>query len=114
MISIPKISIGEDDLMTLILDAGAEDLKTEDDAYTVTCAPEGFEKVRKAVEAKGTKIDHAELQLIAENTVKVEGKDAESLLKLVEALEEHDDVQHVFSNFEIDDKVIANLATANE
>ena len=66
MISIPKSAIGEDDLMTLILDAGAEDLNAEDDAYAVTCAPESFEKVRKAVEMKGIKIDHAELQAVAE------------------------------------------------
>lgn len=112
LISVPKNVIGEDDLMSVILDAGAEDLATEDETYTVTCAPESFEQVKKALETKGIKMDHAELQLVAENTVKVEGKDAENLLKLVEALEDHDDVQHVFSNFDIDDKVIANLAAA--
>lgn len=111
VITIPVAAIGEDDLMTLVLDAGAEDMKTESDVYTITTAPESFEKVRKALDAKGIKVEVAEIQMIAENTVKVEGKDAENVIKLMEALEEHDDVQKVHSNFDIDDKVLAALAS---
>jgi YebC/PmpR family DNA-binding regulatory protein len=113
VISLPKSAVDEDELMGIILDAGAEDLKSEDDSYTVLCPPERFEEVKKAIERRNLKVDHAELQLVPENTVKVEGKDAELLLKLMEAIEDHDDVQHVYSNFEIDDKVMANLAAAS-
>ena len=111
IITIPAAAIGEDDLMTLVLDAGAEDMKTESDVYMITTAPESYENVRKALDAKGIRVEIAEIQMIAENTVKVEGKDAENVIKLMEALEEHDDVQKVHSNFDIDDKVLAALAS---
>jgi transcriptional/translational regulatory protein YebC/TACO1 len=63
--------------------------------------------VKKALEAKGIKVEHADLQMIPQNLVKVEGKDAEHLLKLMEALEDHDDIQHVYANFDIDDSILA-------
>lgn len=110
VITVPVSAIGEDDLLGLILDAGADDLKNDGELYTIYTAPESFEAVKKAVEQKGLPIETAELQLIPETTVKVEGKDAEQLLRLMEAIEEHEDVQHVYSNFEIDDKVMASLA----
>lgn len=110
IMSIPKSAIAEDDLMALALDAGAEDLKTESDVYTIVTAPENFEAVKKVIDGKKIKVESAEIQMIAENTVKVEGKDAEYVVRLMEALEEHDDVQKVHSNFDIDDKVLATLA----
>ncbi len=109
VLTIPVSAIGEDDLMSLVLDAGAEDMKTESDVYTITTSPEVFEKVKKALDAKGIRVESGEIQMIAENTVKVEGKDAESVIRLMEALEEHDDTQKVHSNFDIDDKVLAAL-----
>lgn len=108
-ITVPKESIGEDDLLAIVLEAGAEDLTTEEEHHTIVCAPENFETVKQALEAKSIPIEHAELHMIPETTIKVEGKDAEIVLKLMEALEDHDDVQHVHSNFEIDDKVMAAL-----
>lgn len=108
IITVPVSSIKEDDLMVLILDAGAEDLKSDEELHTVTCAPDSFENVRKVLEEKGVTIEHAELQMIPESTIKVEGKDAETVLKLIESLEDHDDVQHVHANFEMDDQVMAN------
>jgi YebC/PmpR family DNA-binding regulatory protein len=107
-IIIVKSKISEDDLMGIVLDAGAEDLVSDDEHHTVTTTPDAFEKVRKAVEDKHIPIEHAELQMIPENTVKVEGKDAETLLKLIEGLEDHDDIQHVFGNFDIDESVLAS------
>jgi YebC/PmpR family DNA-binding regulatory protein len=109
ILAVPQSVIAEDDLMSLVLDAGAEDMKIEHDLYTIVTTPETFEAVKKALDAKSIKPEHAEIQLIAENTVKVEGKDAENVIKLIEALEEHDDVQKVHSNFDIDDKVLASL-----
>jgi transcriptional/translational regulatory protein YebC/TACO1 len=86
-------------------------MKTEGDVYSIETAPENFETVKKAIDAKKIGVENAEIQMIAENTVKVEGKDAENVIKLMEALEEHDDVQKVHANFDIDDKVLATLVT---
>lgn len=107
IIHVARASLSEDDLLTIILDAGADDMKMEDDLYAITTSPENFEAVKQALESKRVKIESAELQKVPENTVRVEGKDAEKLLKLMEVLEDHDDVQHVYSNFDIDDKVLA-------
>jgi YebC/PmpR family DNA-binding regulatory protein len=109
IVQFPKSAHSEDDILDTILEAGADDLKVDDEFYTVTSSPETFETVKQALEGKGVKVEQAELQMIPENTVRVEGKDAEQLLKLMEVLEDHDDVQHVFSNFDIDDKVLATF-----
>jgi YebC/PmpR family DNA-binding regulatory protein len=108
---IPKAGAGisEDDLLTLILEAGAEDMQTDEETYVITTTPNAFETVKKAVEDKGIKIESAALQMIPQNTVKVTGKEAEQVLKLMEVLEEHDDVQNVYSNFDIDEKELAAL-----
>jgi YebC/PmpR family DNA-binding regulatory protein len=109
LIHILKSSYQEDDILNIILDAGADDLKVEDDIYEINTAPESFENVKKALEAKSIKIESAELQMIPENFVKVDGKEAEQVLKLVESLEDHEDVQNVFPNFDIDEKIMANF-----
>jgi transcriptional/translational regulatory protein YebC/TACO1 len=96
-------------MMNLVLESGADDMKTEDDMYEIYTTPESFETVKQALEVKSVKMEEAEIQLIPENTVKVDGKDAEHVLKLMEALEEHEDVQHVYANFDIDEKVLASL-----
>jgi YebC/PmpR family DNA-binding regulatory protein len=109
IIHILKASYQEDDILSIILDAGADDLKVEDDIYEINTTPESFENVKKALEAKSIKIESAELQMIPENFVKVDGKEAEQVLKLVESLEDHEDVQNVFPNFDIDEKIMANF-----
>ncbi len=111
IILVPKSVVPEDDLLSIILDAGAEDMKTEGDEYNIICTPDSFEAVKQAVEAKNIKIESAEIHLIADNNVKVERKDTENVLKLMEALEEHDDVQKVHANFDIDDKELVRLGT---
>jgi YebC/PmpR family DNA-binding regulatory protein len=110
VITVPRAAAEEDDLLAIILDAGADDMKAEDELYTVYTNPDAFEQVRKAIESNGITIESAELHLVPESTIKVEGKDAENVLKLMEAIEDHDDVQYVYSNFEIDDKVMASIA----
>ena len=92
----------EDTLMEAVLDAGGEDLSHEEDQYVVTTAPADFHAVRGALQEKGLPIVEAELAMVPKTTVKVEGRDAESLLKLIESLEELDDVQKVWANFDID------------
>ncbi len=109
IIHILKSAISEDELLSIILEAGADDLKTDSEEYSVLCTPESFEPVKKALEAKNVKIESAEVHLIADTNVKVEGKEAENLLALMEALEEHDDVQKVHANFDIDDKELERI-----
>jgi len=101
--------VDEDSAMEAALDAGAEDLRREDEVYVVTTLPNDLHAVRSALEAKKLKIEDAEIAMLPKNTVKVEGKDAETVLKLIEALEELDDVQKVWANFDID---VADMAGA--
>ncbi len=103
--------VSEDDLLAIILEAGADDMLTDGETFTVTTTPQAFEPVKKAIEDKGIVLESASLQMIPQNTVKVTGKDVESLMKLMDALEEHDDVQNVSSNFDIDDTELASLSS---
>jgi len=111
IILVPKSVVPEDDLLSIILDAGADDMKIEGDEYSIICTPDNFEPVRQALIAKSIKIESAEILLVADNTVKVDGKDAENLLKLMEILEDYDDVQKVHANFDIDDKELSRIGT---
>jgi YebC/PmpR family DNA-binding regulatory protein len=99
-IAIPVSSIEEDALMEAALDAGAEDVLREDESFTVTTSPGDFHSVQEALRAKGVQIAEAELAMLPKNTVKVEGKEADSLFKLLETVEELDDVQKVWVNAE--------------
>jgi YebC/PmpR family DNA-binding regulatory protein len=109
-ISIPKEAIGEDDLMALVLDAGADDLKDDGGSWEVLTPPEAFDQVLEAVKGKALEPANAEVAMIPQNYVKVEGKEAEQTLKLLEALEDHEDVQHVWSNFDVDESQLANVS----
>ncbi len=109
MLNIPRAATGEDELMTIVLESGADDMRTDEESYQVITAPDQFEQVRQALEARKIKPDEAEIQLVPENTVHVEGKDAEQLMKLLEGLEDNDDVQHVYANFDMDEKLMASL-----
>ncbi len=109
-IRIPKTGLTEDDVLAVVLDAGAEDLIVEDETFDVVTSLEAFEPVKKALEAAHIKIEEAELGMVPENTVKVEGQDAERVLKLMEILEDHDDTAHVYANFDIDEKVLSSFA----
>ena len=109
IIHVLKTKYNEDELLGVVLDAGADDMTSDEEMYEIITTPEQFEAVKQTLESKGIKPEDAEIQLIPENTVKVDGKEAEQVLKLMEALEEHEDVQHVSSNFDIDEKTIASL-----
>ncbi len=95
--------INEDDLMLLAIESGADDFKVEEDSFEVTSLPGDLQTVREALEKEGIKVALAEVTMIPQNTIKLEGKEAELMMKLMDALEEHDDVQDVYANFEIDD-----------
>ncbi len=101
IITIPKQGKKEDDIMEIILDAGADDLTTEEEFYEIQTSVESFETVRRALIEKKLTIENASLQWIAKNTIEVKGEDAEKVMKLIEALEDNDDVQNVYSNADI-------------
>ena len=105
-IVVSKKSVDEDKVMGVALDSGAEDFVVEDENYGVKTTPADFFKVKKALEDKSIKIESAEITLIPKSTVKVVGEDAKKILDLVEALEEHEDVQNVYANFDIPDDML--------
>ncbi|MCK9431646.1 MAG: YebC/PmpR family DNA-binding transcriptional regulator [Candidatus Omnitrophica bacterium] len=105
-ISVAKESIKEDDLMNIVLDAGAEDMKHEEDTYEIFTAIADLENVKQALTDKGIKWIDAELTMIPSSTIKVAGHEARQVLSLVETLEEHDDVQQVYANFDIPDEIL--------
>ena len=110
VIIVTKAGFTEDDIMNVILEAGADDLIDDGDYYEVKTPIEGFESVRKAMEAAGYKIDSASLQFVAKNTVKLEGREAEQTIKLISAVEDNDDVQNVYTNADIDAKVMEAIS----
>jgi YebC/PmpR family DNA-binding regulatory protein len=109
IIIVPAVGVTEDDLLTATLDAGPDDIQQDGDFFQIITEPAKLEPVKKALEAAGIKYDSAEVSMQSSNTVKVEGKAAESLLKLADAIEEYDDVQNVYSNFDIDESTLASL-----
>jgi YebC/PmpR family DNA-binding regulatory protein len=101
-----KGQIKEDDLMNIALDAGAEDIKSDEKNFEITTSAADFEKVKQALADKGIKFEDAEVTMIPSSSVKVAGGDAKAVLGLVEALEDHDDVQQVYANFDIPDEIL--------
>ncbi|MFC2119496.1 YebC/PmpR family DNA-binding transcriptional regulator [Bacteroidota bacterium] len=106
IITLPIQSKSEDEIMDIVLEAGAEDLQTEEDYYEVQTNLESFEPVRKALVAADMQIENASLQWIAKNTVNVSGDDADKVMKIIEAMEDSDDVQNVYSNADFDEDLI--------
>jgi len=111
-IIVPKEQAGEDKMLNIVLDAGAEDLKDDGSAWDVVTPPELFEVVRDALVKAGITPASAEIAMVPQNYVKLTGQQAAQMLRLVEALEEHDDVQHVYANFDIDEKEIQAVVGA--
>lgn len=101
IITIKRNDKSEDEVMEVVLDSGADDMQTEEDIFEVTTSLESFEIVRKALVDQGLETENAALQWIAKNTLAVGGEDAEKVIKLIEMLEDNDDVQNVFSNADI-------------
>jgi len=113
VVSIDKSAVDEDKLMEVALDAGADDVTSDADSFHVMTPPEKFTAVRDAIEKAGITIANAELTRIADNTVMISGHTAEQVLKLMEAIEDHDDVQSVSANFDISEQEMAQLAAAS-
>ncbi|MGB9877843.1 MAG: YebC/PmpR family DNA-binding transcriptional regulator [bacterium] len=105
---IPKEEVDEDTVLSVAIDAGAEDVRMDDpDNYEVITAPEDFEEVRRAFEREGIKVSSADLTMLPKTTVRVEGKEAMAILRLMELLEEQEDVQRVYANFDIPDEIMS-------
>ncbi len=108
-ILVDKKAVGEDEIMSLALDAGAEDFRSDpgEENYEIITAPEEFNRVKEFLEQKNIPLALAEITMIPQSYVKLEAGDAAKMLKLMEALEDHDDVQNVYANFDIPDDIAA-------
>ena len=108
---VEKEKADEEKLLNAALEAGADDVSDDGGAWEVISSPESFEAVRDAVKALGVEPLSAEVAMVPQNYVKLQGTDARTMLKLMEMLDDHDDVQHVWANFDIEEKEIeASLA----
>jgi len=107
-----KEKVEEDILMDIALEAGAEDIKEGENEYDVIMAPDDFEKVKEAVDDSGLKYELAEISMVPKSTVKLDGKEAQQMIRLMEMLEESDDVQKAYSNFDISDEIMEELGAA--
>jgi YebC/PmpR family DNA-binding regulatory protein len=109
-IFVPAGRVTEDQLMNIVLEAGGDDLRNEGERWEILSAPEAHEALLKALEASGLAHEEASIAMVPKNLIKLEGKNASGMLRLSEALEEHDDVQNVYSNFDIDEKELEAMA----
>jgi len=110
IITVEKGKAEEDVLLAVVLEAGAEDMKEEDGTFEITTEPENLEPVRSALETNGIEYEEAEVARVPLTTVRLEGDEARRALRIVESLEDNDDVQKVFANFDIPDHVMEEIA----
>jgi YebC/PmpR family DNA-binding regulatory protein len=106
LITVPRNAAAEDEIFLRAVEAGAEDIQTTSDEYEITTAPENFAKVRQALEDAGYTPTSAEITMVPKSTVPLTGKEAQQVLRFMEILEDHDDVQRVYANFDIPDEVL--------
>jgi len=112
IVTVDAEKIGEDDLMAKALDAGATDMRRAEKVYEITTGPAEMDTVRDALQKAGVPILEAQVTYVPQSTVRVEGPTATSVVRLVEALEDLDDVQHVYANFDIPDEVLEAISAA--
>ena len=107
---VPALATDEERLLSVVLDRGAEDVAREGESFAITTDAQHFEEVKQALADAKIPTESADLTMIPQNTVRVTGNDAAQVLALAEALEEHDDVQHVYANFDIPDEMLKAVA----
>jgi len=110
VIVVEKSEVDEDTLLELALDAGADDVNVEDTYYEIYTAPDKLHDVKEQLEGKGVKVSSADIAMIPKNRVKLDGQAAKQVLKLFEALEEHEEVQRVDANFDIPEEILEEVA----
>src|SRR5947209_3014688 len=106
LVNVDGANANEDQLMGILLDAGADDIRDQGGAWEILSPPEAHEAILKALEAAGIPTESAEIAMVPKNTVKLEGKNATAMQKLYDALEDHDDVQSVYGNHELDEEEV--------
>jgi YebC/PmpR family DNA-binding regulatory protein len=112
VIEVETAAAEEDQLLEIALDAGASDMTTYGGVYSVTTPASDYEATKAAIDGKGIPIANAELAMVPQSSVRLEGKEADTMLKLMDALEEHEDVQNVYANFDVDEAVIEKFGAA--
>lgn len=110
VIGVPLDAVDEERLLEIALDAGAEDVTTEKDEYEITTEPGAFEAVKSVLDRAKISYSRAEITMVPKSTVKLEGKKAQQMLALMQALEDHDDVSNVYANFDIDEKLMEEMS----
>lgn len=110
VVDLDKTDYGEDELMMVALEAGAEDVVVEDSLINIYSNPSDFEDVRKNLESEDIEFESADIAMVPENTMKLDVSTAKKTLKLMDVLEDHDDVQEVYSNFDISEEVMAEIS----
>ncbi|WP_025321090.1 YebC/PmpR family DNA-binding transcriptional regulator [Deferrisoma camini] len=109
-LTVPKSAVSEEQLLELALEAGAEDVRDGEGVWEVLTEPDQYDAVRSGLEQAGVPIESAEVTMLPKNTVKLQGADAERMLRLMEMLEDNDDVQNVYANFDIEDAEMERIA----
>lgn len=110
LIILNKADIEEEALMELVLEAGAEDIVEEEDTWEIHTKPGDFERIKRVLDENGPSMVSAEVTMVPKNTLKLQGKQAEQMLRLVEALEDNDEVQNVYANFDIPDEIMERMS----
>lgn len=111
LITVSTSSIGEDDLMELALGAGAEDMTNTGEVYEITCDPSAYEQLKKALEEKGIPIQSSDISMVPQTMVPITTPEAaRKVINLMEAIDDHDDVQNAYANFDIPEEVMAKVA----
>jgi len=110
IIAVKTTAIGEDELMDIALSSGADDMQNAGEVYEITCAPEAYNGLKAALEAKKIPVENAEISMIPDTTVEVAEQDvAHRILAMIDEFEDHDDVQEVYANFDIPDAILQKL-----
>jgi YebC/PmpR family DNA-binding regulatory protein len=109
-IVVPKAAAKEDDLMNIVLENGGDDLNDDGDNWEIITAPAAFEPVLEAIKKANIEVVHSEIGMVPQNYIKLEGASANQMIRLLEALEDQDDVQNVYSNFDVDQKQLEEVA----
>jgi YebC/PmpR family DNA-binding regulatory protein len=109
-IMVPKAAAKEDDLMNIVLETGGDDLNDDGDTWEILTAPNAFEPVLEAVKKAGFEVVHSALAMVPQNYIKLEGSAANQMIRLLETLEDTDDVQNVYSNFDVDQEQLEEVA----
>jgi len=111
-ITVPKDKATEEQLMNIVLEAGAEDLRDDGEQCEIVSLPENYEALVEALKKANIETTTSEVTMVPQNYIKVQGKEAQAMVRLVDALEEHEDVQHVYANFDIDEHELEQVSNA--